>query len=499
MEECASTSEHLALVGFANRLGTTVSAEDGIANDGDLRQQAQLLMHLMSSRPDPTSPLEEEIILPSPFFDEEPSFVQPTEESLPPERSAFSFSCPSLSLDEEAYRLSRNNNSRKRTFSDSSEESIPSLVEPPVPSVLLARPLVVDDRNALRLSAEAMARNILQSFARAVQWRADSWVHALTRSLLNKESILLQKGASQDEVKALLNSSEATVIAAVRKAVSDIAPTEVTTSFKILPHGVVKEEPTAGAPPPKKRKLSKHSRDGGAKYTVQHGMMFKADLGLMTPLGYAQIAVEAPGIIEGSFARLSPNDQQLTGVTFDINTEIVSAMIEKSSRIIVRAAAQELIPPVEPVSLPMTAPTEETLQTPQPTKTVEVTSTQSKLAVISPRNSSPTNDESENEPELMNASTCIPMPKNFSAKDYVRSALRMVSPQPRSPEQSGAPIVFSPQSPTPLARKNMGPSLVSPPPSKGDYGNSPQYLKFDSTGPKLPALVEAACQAMQTC
>jgi hypothetical protein len=59
MKESGTTTEQLALIGFAARLGTCVSKDDGsIANDGDLRQEAQLLMSLMTSKPN-TSLVEE--------------------------------------------------------------------------------------------------------------------------------------------------------------------------------------------------------------------------------------------------------------------------------------------------------------------------------------------------------------------------------------------------------------------------------------------------------
>eukprot|EP00541_Cyclophora_tenuis_P017051 CAMPEP_0116574552 /NCGR_PEP_ID=MMETSP0397-20121206/19457_1 /TAXON_ID=216820 /ORGANISM="Cyclophora tenuis, Strain ECT3854" /LENGTH=323 /DNA_ID=CAMNT_0004103329 /DNA_START=219 /DNA_END=1191 /DNA_ORIENTATION=+ len=307
---------------------------------------------------------------------------------------------------------------------------------------------------------------------------------------------LKHQGATEFEIKELVTSTEADVIASIRKATTEITPIEVTTSFKVLPHGTVSEETASGAPPPKKRKVTRTASDRGTKYRVEHGMMFTAVMGLMTPSGYAEVTVEAPGLIEGSFLRLANDDGRLTGVVFELNTEIITAMIEKSSRIVARSAAQAFIEPSEKIPVTKVSPTVEAdaLRTPQPKAiaTAELPA-QGKLAIVSPRNSTPTNEEADSEPELAEP-TYIPMPKDFSAKHYTRSALRMVSPQPRSPDQSGSPLFLSPQSPKPSS-KATGPSLVSPPPSRDV---SVSYLKFDTSGPKLPALVEVACAAMRT-
>ena len=459
-------------------------------------------------------------------------------------------------------------------------------MEPPSPSDLLSRSLVTADRDAVRLSAEAMARNTLQSFEKALEWRAESWLNTLTDTLVRKERELASQGATIEQIRELMRTREAIVIASIRKATEEIQPIDVHTYFQVLPQrigtDVSKEEPatrlsseaqtktpssasdSASAPvtrPLKKRRMSKGSSKPKGKSkakaksmvpstpiaektsgpgAVTHGLLFVATLGFMTPSGYAEVSLEAPGKIVGTFVRCEvTGNNRLRGVDIQVDTEILAAMIEKSSRIIIRSSTTALITPAmkavaeadakaaassldkeqssEAKSNPTTEAVDATtdsaaaaatttermakhLSTPQPAKTKDLPLPSRKLAIISPRESPPASDDNESELEMVvEQSRCIPIPHNFSTKEHKRAALRMVSPQPRSP------MTFIPATPTKKSKLAPVPCLVSPPLSMNDDGsgsnggNTTEYLTFDASGPKLPALVEVARAAMETC
>jgi hypothetical protein len=177
-----TTNEQLALIRFANLLGSSISSDEpGIANEKDVCNEARLLMSLSCSSP---TNISEESGRTSPESDS--SSCQTYSSTSSVQRNSFTFTCPSLSL---------GNPFREElsAIRDESSESAP-------PAALLGRILKVDDRDALRLSAEAMARNMMQSYQKAMQWRIQqSWVDQLSRVLLSKESLLQEQNASEEE------------------------------------------------------------------------------------------------------------------------------------------------------------------------------------------------------------------------------------------------------------------------------------------------------------
>lgn len=495
MEDSGTTPELLALIAFASRLGTCVSKEDGsIADDDDdLRQEAELLMSLMSATPN-TSQTEEPVVSDK---DTGQSFTKPTDELQPQEVSQtqsnsfqqnFAFSCPSLSLDASSFRCRPSLIRRQVTDGDEHNETTIPSVQPP--AVLLSRPLGVDDRDAMRLSAEAMARNVLQSFHIALQWRIETWANGLAKSLVCQEKKLIALEASKDELKALLHTSEARVFASLHQGAGKIDVVDARTSYRVRLHRVDherREDVKSSAPLSKKRKLE---ADSDNVYRVAHALSFQTVLNLSTPAGFTEVTLEAPGIIEGTFKTTKTGDKTLIGVSVQVDTHVLARMMEKSSRIVARTVAhagikarntKPAMEEVEPLS-------QRTFSPPQDVTTAPSSDSeeQTQVGVVTPRYPSP--------PSFSYVGSCQDDTEKFTffplITDLEQTAsatnafLRMVSPQPRC---SG--FSFTPRTPT--KSKILVPSLISPQPS------SSTILSMETTGPSLPALVAAVCNAMR--
>jgi hypothetical protein len=77
--------------------------------------------------------------------------------------------------------------------------------------------------------------------------------------------------------------------------------------------------------------------------------------------------------------------------------------------------------------------------------------------------------------------------------DFDSDVVRMVSPQPRPPENQS--FAFTPRTPT--QNKVSVPNMVSPPPSSK---NNEEHLSLSQEkSQSLPALVQVACAAMYAC
>lgn len=524
MEETTSTTEHKALIGFAARLGTCVSHEDGIANEIDLRSEAQLLMNLLSSNPEPAVVFQESLDVVRPYFTAEPS----CSESQMPEWShfnnsqdasqnnasntfsrearksgAFSFSCPSLSLESKSPQHFQ----RSRLPSDGSEDSIPSLlVQAPAPIVSMGRPLVVDDRDALRLSADSMARNILRTFQKAVKWRKQCWIDTLARPLVDEERMMKAEGATEEELKELLETPVARVIASLNQASIEVL--DARTSFRVLPQRWDRDSNKTISdddeqPPLKKRKIVSDDEITEESCTA-HVLSFQTVLNLSSPAGYSQVTLDAPGVMEGTFLTTSDGETVLKGVSVEVDTRVLAAMIEKSSRIIARASAEEFMNPYpeftnEDGASLMASPHPTTATTTMTTapRRLSSDSESSELppTIITPRSAkSPSPSAYCDDLLEREAKPCIPLPDDLSGANHKRAILRMVSPQP--PGSSNSSVESIPTTTTTLLAGKNGPSLVSPP----LRSSNTEYLSFDAKtgGPSLPALVEVACAEMRT-
>ena len=217
---------------------------------------------------------------------------------------------------------------------------------------MLGRTLKVDDKDAMRLSSEAMARNVMQSFQKAMEWRISSWVDSLSTVLVMKEEELLKTNDHDNNkiIMDLVYSNEALLVAALEKIKSKIHVLETSTEFKVL-HKISNAD-TAGPAFKKQRLTQDHDDDddrisleeGEYIYDVIHVLEMQCSLVISTPAGHVNIDLNIPGRIKGSFLSSEDNCcEELTDVKIQLNTDMLASMIEKSSRIAVRSSAAALL------------------------------------------------------------------------------------------------------------------------------------------------------------
>eukprot|EP00980_Cylindrotheca_fusiformis_P017507 scaffold5490_cov125-Cylindrotheca_fusiformis.AAC.24 len=468
-----TSNEQLALIGFAYKLGTSIASNDGIADEFDVRNEAKLLMSLSCS----STQVSGRITPPS------------DTSSCHSNRTSFCFTCPSLSLE----------NHSQAECEESGEFSKSSL-----PSELLGRPLKVDDRDALRLSSEAMGRNIMQSYKKALDWRIQSWEYSLAKALADKEQQLVEQQASEEDIRELLKSGEAKLLLALREIQENIKVVDASTSFKVLPQRVTTKDGSEH-PAKKQRMEAKNAstlEETEYQYHVAHVMSLDGFLNIQTPAGYVRIELEVPGSMTGTFLSSEEDveEEELVEVKMDLNTEILAAMIEKSSRTVVRASVQALIAGESNAAMEESGEASvkgeerEIKHLPSPKTTAYSMSTPKRipsddrvsgLVLITPARdtSSPSSygeDSDDDKPVLLS------IPDNFKS-DSPKSGFRMLTPQPSRP---GRDDTFCSSSFTTSQSKEL-PKVVTP--------HKTQYPEAITTGkgPILPLLVEAACAAMR--
>eukprot|EP00934_Nitzschia_sp_Nitz4_P005480 Nitzschia sp. Nitz4//scaffold22_size323478//47140//48651//NITZ4_000505-RA/size323478-processed-gene-0.385-mRNA-1//1//CDS//3329542929//5470//frame0 len=333
----SSSREQLALVGFANSLYTVSTGnDDSIADETDVRNEAKLLMSLSAVDPK--------------FTDETSGRITPPSDISScgsRARDAFTFSCPSLSLENFAEESGTQASINSSEPPSQSIEGLPNSI----PSALLGRVLKVDDRDALRLSSEAMARNIMQSYNKAIQWRVESWIRSLSQVLVDKEKELKEEGmATEENLKLLCESSEALLILQLREISEKVRATHASTKFNVLPHRLPKEDDEAE----KRAKRQRLSEQGGWReagleeseyeYSVAHVLALECDISVTAPgVGNISIDLQVPGTMKGTFLSVEDGNEQLVDVTIDVDTGILASMIEKSSRTAVRASVEALL------------------------------------------------------------------------------------------------------------------------------------------------------------
>jgi len=527
VEESELTGEHLALIGFAARLGTSISNDSHLVEDSEVRKEAELLMSLLSSTPTTKSLFCEEKESKS----EENGATAYASHSSSYRKKTFSFCCPSLSL-KPSYGTAKSNgltpcpiNARKISDSDESSASLTASVNDALtPADLFGRPLKVDDRDALRLSAEAMARNTLQSYEKAVAWRIQTWVNAVARVLVSKEKAILgdqvvesknKNEETEQALKGLLGTPEASLIKSLQLVATEIEVIDAKTSFRVLPQKLVQK--STGNQPPKKKFRSEQQ----SEYSVKHVLSFQTVLNLNTPAGYTEVTLQAPGTIEGTFKNGVDGEETLEGINIEVDTKVLANTIERSTRIVVRCASEVCIQPIESEEEELKATSEDVQvqeeSAPTPIATA-VPIKNSNAAIVTPRYNTPYS--SKNDIKLEDtAGTTVPFP-NLDGLDKHNPLIpmRMVSPQPNSPDM--VPVLLSPRSASssPTFTKNSHPHtptltkaktpkvplLITPNPIsrnvtyEGFSSPSPEVLGSPGTETKkiLPALVEVACAAM---
>uniref|UniRef100_A0A7S2YGS8 Uncharacterized protein n=1 Tax=Entomoneis paludosa TaxID=265537 RepID=A0A7S2YGS8_9STRA len=494
-EERHVTPEQEALAEMAYRLSSSNEVGEH-EDDGSTRREAKLLMSLSAF---PQTPDQSDLDLIS-SSESDSSYMSDSSRS-----ESFTFVCPSLSLESAGSALQHAYRSEKRNLARKVDEAFPKASDPnSSPAKLLGRPLKADDRDAVRLSADAMARNVYDSFRKAIEWRISAWTATLCKSLAHKEKTMLASGSNEEDLKVLLSSSEAALILGLRNLKGAIKVNGTRTTFTVLPQRVDND----GDHSFKKRRVTPSGpqlEEGEYQYNVAHSMRFECIVELDTPVGFSEVSLEVPGTIEGTFLSSGYDREEMTFVALDLNTDMLAAMVEKACRKLVRVSLETALKSSKPE-----APKESPAQTksvtfaaqatPKPKNSARslitefatppkaTTSTVSspeavRAALVSPpsRHHMETNAET---PIPSNTFFLSPIPDDLDS-----FTPRRISPAPRSAGfKNSFPTMSTPY--TPKVPITKGSVLVSPPPGETVYHDT-----TGDKGPSLPMLVEVACRA----
>ena len=557
------SSELCALISFAYKLGSTVHNNDSamVGNNSDVRREAELLMSLSCSSPvqagdegeghnnnisighqyqhcDVSKASVDRNFL-SMTMDESSSSSSLSTGRITPthsvtsissggsRRDTFCFTCPSLSLD----------NTQPGTNTSISSSN---------PGSMLSRTLKVDDQDAMRLSSEAMARNVIESFQKAIDWRIQSWVDSLSRVLVIKEmqlkNLVTDKGngiknkelyLQRLQKEQLFYSNEALLVTALGKIKGKIQVHEATTAFKVL--NKVSQVDEAGSPLKKRRKGEEEDRTGLEKgeyvYDVVHILEMQCSLNIFTPAGNLRVDVNVPGKIEGTFFSGEDDEDKLTDVTIPLNTDMMASMIEKCSRIAVRVSTEALLkgeqqdgigpttpevqatPKIPQAAQPSPIKTKVTpgdiafspLGTRTPKRKAVDDRNVSGLMVITPARNTGSSLSSFGESSDSETDTVrLQIPNNF-----IQSGSGILQPHASRPSSSGTNMSMNMNMNIPaprtkldfaarlppkkqlLRQKMQAAALVTPLKNR-----APEYIQRGK-GPNLPVLVEAACAVMK--
>jgi len=535
-EESFISPEHVALVDFACRLGSfTTKEEPGIADASNMQQDAKLLMSLLTvhivsddvnslssaeshqnsnSSPSPSShhPCH------SPHGSNDHHYLSDADASTSSATTStansassrsFRFRHPSLSLD--GKWKARDDRPRKTpcpTTEVSSTTADEANDGSALPAVLLGRPLNVDDREAHRLSADAMARNLLQSFQKAIQWRIQAWMDALSTNLVQQEQAMKARNASIKEVQELLKTPQAQLFMQLQQAAKTIEVQHAETCFHVLPQRTEKpseEEAVKEGPPVGKRRRidSEDSLEGltgsvceeaDYQYTVCHALEMDGTIHLLTPVGHSEIKIEVPGYIEGTFLS---SMEHLMAVEVQLDTRILANMVEKACRIIVRSSVEHICQQHNRVkaalakdmfdSVEGVADEEEQQDTEEPIKAAAISPLPQGTAATSDRAAAIVTPRAKVSPLLPESPSdgFLHIPHDL---DSASSNPRRISPQPIS-TAIGNLVPYTTAVPTtPSKRPREALAMVSPPPAcQIDQEDQDEREN-------LPVLVEAAIQ-----
>ena len=500
------TIEQAALAEMAYRLSS--SNRDGEAEDGDVsvHREAKLLMSLSAF---PQTPDQSDLELISSESDN--SYLSDSSRS----NESFTFVCPSLSLEnrgsslQHAYRSEKRNQPRKAD--EISKDSYRS------PAKLLGRPLKADDRDAVCLSADAMARNVRDSFRKAIEWRIASWTETLSKALARKEKIMLANGATKKDLQVLLKSSEASVILGLRNMKDRIKVSGTETTFTVLPQRAEKANEHLSK---KRRVVSSrpYLEEGEYQYTVAHAMRLECMVEFETPAGPSQVSLEVPGTIEGTFLSSGFDREDMLSVLLDINTDMLAAMVEKACRKIVRLSLEAAMKAptqtkktVQPQQVAKTStkkvdfaiqgtpkpkPAARSLvpefatPSPKPAPASAFTPEAVRAAIISPASREVSNDSTNGmiTPQSNKTSFLSPIPDDFES-----FTTRRIKPQPRSGSGFKGTFASINSLQTSKVPRTKPSAMVSPPPQESEFVDT-----ATDNGPSLPMLVEAACRAFTT-
>lgn len=365
------TTEHLALIGFAARLGTCVNndAENGKAAKS-VRDEAMLLMSLLTGKK-ASEILSEEVGVKESSDDSNVKHIRPQDRDI----GNFSFTFPTLSLQPHASAATPPPPAAaaKGDTTYASEEQGQDTDPPPPPSKLLSRTHSITDKDDIRTSSEYMATNVLDSFGAALVWRAKTWIKSLAHVLALKEEQRLQEASSangkggsdrrdlshpstpiihQDDTD-LMNSREMQIIDAIVKSSEDVVVVNLKTSFRVMPKRIPSHKsasndayPDTNSQEPERKKLKAELMAQEAKeYKVAHSLVFEAIVTMTSNDGgrYKTVKLQAPGRIDGVFVtknEASEGEETLTGVSLELDTDALALSLERQSRLVVRKAAE---------------------------------------------------------------------------------------------------------------------------------------------------------------
>lgn len=386
------TTEHLALIGFAARLGTCVNNDTENGKDHKpVRDEAMLLMSLLTGKK-ASEILSEEVGVKESAEDKKNN-VRPKDRDM----GNFSFTFPSLSLQPNASAVATKPSSpveaAERDATDTSGDLGADRDLPP-PSKLLSRAHSITDKDDIRTSSGCMAKNVLDSFGAALVWRAKTWIKSLAQVLALKEEQRLQEAAAtkgkggkgydrgdqshpstptnNQESLDLMSSREMQIIDAIVKSSEDVVVVNLKTSFRVTPsrvnsQGSGSEDTTSPETDPqeperKKLKADVTAQQQAKEYKVAHKLVFEAVVTMTSNDGgrYKTVKLQAPGIIEGVFVtknQSSEGEETLAGVSLELDTDALALSLERQSRLVVRKAAEVTLLAASGVESGSTSPT----------------------------------------------------------------------------------------------------------------------------------------------
>jgi len=337
-------------------------------------------------------------------------------------------------------------------------------------------------------------------------WRIQSWVESLSRVLVVKEIELKSLAQTMEATQAqqvlreeLYFSKEALLIKTLKEIEGKVQVLEAKTAFKVL-NKVSQVDETGSAL--KKRRKGDEEEDrkglgeGEYVYDVIHVLEMQCSLNISTPAGNVRVDLNVPGKIKGTFFSSEDEecDDKLTDVSIDLNTEMVASMIEKSSRIAVRASTEALLkgdqvseeneetnkkkeltatktehavskPPVTTTALPTRSP-----------KRKADDSNVSGLVVITPARNTASSPSSFGESSDSDGD----QPVQLRIPDSFPSTKKILQPQ------ASKSLDFAARLPPKKYMKKKAAAVVTPLKTKG-----PEYISREK-GPNLPVLMEAA-------
>ena len=554
-------ADHLALIGFAHRLGVSITSDAAEATK--TRDDAQLLMSLLrqsSAGPNFAAAATASATSPEqrggefgPTRSVSLTSVTSTDaaasSSPPPPSSSscaaaaaaadlgYSFTCSSLSIDADRERARRTMTTGKIALvDDTSEDS-----DAPGPSQLFDRVISTRGHDGTREATEALARNVMQAFSVALEWRYSAWACTLDKMLGLKQDLMAsysERPATSTEERESDSEeddyqyTEATAMEALAYAISEVSVMDVKTSFRVLyPQDASLTKPD---PLSKKRKVSHSGGGKGDAYDVECSLVFEAALTVLTGSDEQEqvVVLQAPGTISGTFVDLAGKhgDEVLTNVAIRLDTDAFAMCMEKHSRILVRYAAETALHAAAHQDLPSKEQHGHVSSDASSTSIPESTGLSSHPAVITPKKGNSPSCAPAYISESSAFPPSFPLLDLEKTKNGVQSNLSKFTPATVNraravSDSSNSWYLFSPPQTmpagpplAPAAAAASLPSMVSPGPTPQGVHSSDEDTpraeesewythranKSSASGqrraatesPSLPALVEVACAAI---